>query len=288
MKTLTLLVGPAGSGKSTLAKELLHPECVYVNQDSQQKEHLTVFANALEAGFDIIVDRMNFNKQQRDRYLSPAKDKGYNTKIIVLHQNYETCMNRCLKRLGHHETINTKEDATNALNMFFSKYERPEEDEADSIEFRYPERALKLNAIVIDIDGTAANIDHRLNHVRGEGKKHWGRFFEEAPNDTPNEWCRSIVKAMRSTNIIVYCSGRPDNFRITTTDWLTKHGFPMDQLFMRQEKDSREDSIVKEILLDFEILTRYSPLFVVDDRPRVCRMWRKRGLTVLQCNDVEF
>ena len=57
---------------------------------------------------------------------------------------------------------------------------------------------------------------------------------------------------------------------------------------MRPRFDCRKDDIVKEIILEFEILPRYKPHFVLDDRQQVVDMWRKRGLTVLQCDEGNF
>src|SRR5271165_2932489 len=126
MPKITLLVGPPGSGKTSLAQNIIYDfelDTVYVNQDSQGKEHLTRFHDAVTAGKDIVVDRLNFNKIQRDRYLIPAKNAGYQTKIVVLHESYETCFQRCMDRKDH-ETIKDEANARSALNMFFSKYER--------------------------------------------------------------------------------------------------------------------------------------------------------------------
>jgi hypothetical protein len=58
---------------------------------------------------------------------------------------------------------------------------------------------------------------------------------------------------------------------------------------MRQERDYRQDYLIKEQILDFEILTRYTQVLAVfDDRSTVVNMWRKRGLTTLQVAPGEF
>ena len=57
---------------------------------------------------------------------------------------------------------------------------------------------------------------------------------------------------------------------------------------MRQRDDFRPDNIVKEMILDFEILTRYTPYFMIDDRKQVVDMWRKRGYTCLACAEGDF
>lgn len=300
MPKLTVLVGPPGSGKTTYAllqcqgSDLAEDGKLYINQDSQGKEgHLKQFQLALDLKADIYVDRLNFSKGQRDRYLAPARAAGYETEIIVLHENRETCLKRCLARLAHHETITTEENAHSALNMFFAKYERPTPDEADTITFVYPEHKLNLTACIIDIDGTAANIDHRLHFVRKEEGKRadWQSFFKNMHLDEPNTWCRDIVNSMREKNAIVYCSGRPDNFRKETTTWLQENKFLTmhDYLLMRPRNDSRDDRIIKEIIFDFEIMTRFKNIkFAIDDRQRVVDMWRSRGVTTLQCAEGNF
>src|ERR1700722_9162155 len=193
---LIVLVGPAGSGKSTLS-HAFGSKYTRICQDELGKEgHLTAFQSALKAGHSIIIDRMGFSKEQRNRYLEPAKKAGYKTKIIVLHENFDTCIERMMLR-ENHPTINDDKTARKVLHFFFSKYERPTSDEADEIEFRWPEESKPL-AVIIDIDGTAANIDHRLHFVHPEPgkKKDWRSFSESASEDLVNNWCRSICNLL--------------------------------------------------------------------------------------------
>lgn len=281
---LLILVGPPGSGKSTLASSL--EDFVRISQDDQGKNHRAIFLAALEENKKIVVDRMNFSKAQRHFFIEEAKKKGYFTEILVLHQSRDECLRRCLLRKDH-PTIASQEAAESALNTFFSKYERPLKGEVDEINFKYPE--VHKTGIVCDIDGTAANIDHRLHHVRGEGRKNWKAFFDTVERDLPNLWCLELVNSMKDRKYPVYmASGRPDSLRQPTEAWLASNGFSYDNLFMRCRLDHRPDYIVKEIILDFEILTRIVPLFFIDDRSQVVNMWRDRGFVCLQCNDGNF
>lgn len=294
MPKITILVGSPGSGKSTLSADLIRKygdaniiTSVYINQDTQGKEHLNIFQSAIKHKLDIIVDRMNFDKKQRERYLNPTKEAGYETEIIVLHQNLETCLKRCNAR-DDHPTIRTEQDARKALDFFFSHYERPKLDEADKVNYVYPEITSQAEVIWIDADGTLCNTDHRQKYMEGP-KKDWKSFFDNMDKDPVNIWCKKIINTMRPNNIIVICSGRPDNFKAVTKKWLNDNNIFYDELFMRPRSDSRKDSIVKEIIMDFELLTRYkSILFCVDDRKQVVDMLRSRGQTVLQCAEGLF
>jgi hypothetical protein len=87
---------------------------------------------------------------------------------------------------------------------------------------------------------------------------------------------------------IVLCSGRPDDHEKPTREWLSRSYPYYDDLFMRLRGDHRQDNIAKENILDFEILTRYTPYFMIDDRAQVVEMWRKRGFTCLQCAPGDF
>lgn len=293
MSKIILMVGPPGSGKSTLAKRFVDEGFTYVNQDSQGKQgHLDVFALALQSGDDIVVDRMNFSKQQRDRYLVPAKEKGYDTEIRVVHEPYRVCLSRCLERKNH-ETIQDEKSARSALGTFFSKYERVQNEEADNV-FRIYSGGNKPLAIICDLDGTLCNVDHRLHHVRRPpgDKKNWKAFFDGLGDDRPNKWCVDILKSMHKDYTIVFCSGRPDNYRQQTYKWLEENDLTNLHhdvyLYMRPRNDQRQDNIVKEIILDFEILPRFTPFFMIDDRKQVVDMYRERGFTVLQCSEGDF
>lgn len=292
MAKLILMVGPPGSGKTSYCEKF--KDFYRISQDDQGKIHWVNFCFNIHVKNNIIVDRMGFNKQQRDRYLKPAKEAGYETEIVVIHENYETCLNRCLKR-ENHPTIKDETNAKSALNTFFSKYERVEDSEADKVTRIWPE-GIKDKVVICDLDGTLCNTSHREYLVKNlvvddkqVQKKNWPKFFAELCNDTPNWWCVTLLDGLDKLGVpVIYCSGRPDSYRKETEEWLSRYELTRKYLFMRNRNDSRKDSIAKEIILDFEILTRWKPFFAIDDRTQVVQMWRSRGITTLQCAEGNF
>ena len=298
MAKITLLVGPPGSGKSTFARELIYEDgdnglaTVYINQDLQgRQEHLTLFKKAVEDGKDIIVDRMNFSKGQRNTYLDFAKSRGYSTKIVVFHVPFKTCIERANNRKDH-PTIKNSEDANRAIHYFFTHYERVQDEEADEVFRNGWVDKQSTDAIWCDLDGTLSDVSNRRHHVRVEkpSKPDWKAFFENMDKDPVNEWCRDILVTMHEKKDIVYATGRPEEYKEKTENWLISNGlrFENSHLFMRNLRDYRKDDIVKEIILEFEVKTRYNVLFAIDDRKQVVDMLRKHGITVLQCAEGDF
>ena len=135
-KELIVLVGAVGSGKSTYCANSL-PDYFRISQDDMGKKgHLLEFQEALGEKDLIVVDRMNFNKEQRARYLVPAKKKGYVTKIIVFDVPFETLLSRLQSRENHPTLPSSSGEVVfrKVLGFYYASFEEPTPDEADVIE----------------------------------------------------------------------------------------------------------------------------------------------------------
>ena len=129
------MVGPIGSGKTTFAKSLEHDSSIRISQDEMgRKAYLKYFHEALKDGIPrVIVDRMNFDRKQRERFIKPAREAGYCITIMEMDYNPLTCLNRVVDRKNH-PTIpeGSGQLAKDIILRFMKDYEHPEEDEFDN------------------------------------------------------------------------------------------------------------------------------------------------------------
>lgn len=137
---------------------------------------------------------------------------------------------------------------------------------------------------LVDIDGTLA--------LRGERKPYeWHRVGEDKPNEPVIE----VVRALAACSNIVFVSGRMEDCREQTLDWLHEHVCRRAltcfhaPLFMRADDDYRRDTVVKREIYETWIAGRYDVAGVIDDRDQVVKMWRNElGLTCLQVAEGNF
>jgi hypothetical protein len=138
------------------------------------------------------------------------------------------------------------------------------------------------NVIVFDLDGTLANLDHRLNLVRTK-KPNWDKFYERCVYDEVNEWCKQMMNALFAQQYTIFIvSARPETYRKETEEWLYSKGVNYSKLVMvRGSRDSTGDADLKRAWL--KEFGKENILFAVDDRQRVVDMWRQEGVVCLQC-----
>lgn len=139
------------------------------------------------------------------------------------------------------------------------------------------------NCFCFDLDGTICNVNHRRQYVATK-PRNWDAWNKGMVNDTANESVSFVYQALSyfidqtlDTTDIFIVSGRSDDYRQQTEEWLEKHGFEYTKLFMRKYKDHRDDSVVKSEIAD-EILKTHNIIAVFDDRKRVLNMWQAKGI----------
>jgi predicted kinase len=126
-------------------------------------------------------------------------------------------------------------------------------------------------AFLIDLDGTLCE------NKSGRGWYDWDRVDE----DSPREHVISIVHGLIQSGLTpVFLSGRDGSCIIKTYDWIIKHvmveylsqGCGID-LLMREPKDQRRDSVVKEEIFWKYVASRFNIVACIDDRPQMIRAW---------------
>jgi predicted kinase len=151
-----------------------------------------------------------------------------------------------------------------------------------------------MKAIIFDIDGTLADISHRLHYIQ-DGRKDYKGFYEACVDDKLKtdvaELYNIIMTAQQAedhwlaaTFHVFICTGRPEDYRQPTLNWLRSQeveGF--ESLLMRPSGDFRPDYIIKEEMLRKIQAYGYEVLFTIDDRQQVVDMWRRNGITCFQC-----
>ena len=129
--------------------------------------------------------------------------------------------------------------------------------------------------VIVDIDGTLADVRHRLHYLRGR-RKDWGAFFHAMDRDTPIEGVVRWVQGLPPDYRVAIITGRPEQYREITAAWLRRQGIPSGELYMRPACDHRPDYVMKREVL--RSLKGAPVAFAIDDRPQVCRMWRETGI----------
>jgi hypothetical protein len=170
--------------------------------------------------------------------------------------------------------------------------------------------------IVFDLDGTLANCEHRLHFVKktempvcscahttdffhccdeckfewNQWKHNWQAFYEACDKD-------EIIQPVKTIFInfwdlydkpVQIWSGRCESVRNKTQNWLSSHGLPIGSfLKMRPIGDRRTNSDLKEAWYnDLSILEGKKIDMVFEDDPSTIDMFRKHGIFVFDCNQL--
>lgn len=143
--------------------------------------------------------------------------------------------------------------------------------------------------VLVDIDGTVADIRHRLHFIENK-PKNWKGFFDEVLDDKPIEEIIDVILTLSTKYEIVFCTGRKEATRAKTEDWIKRYfgeEFKF-TLLMRKNNDFRSDVITKpEILLNSGIKPE-EVVIAFEDRTVVVEKWREMGIKVAQVERGDF
>ena len=145
------------------------------------------------------------------------------------------------------------------------------------------------NIIVVDIDGTIADISHRVHHLNNKPID-WDAFYSECDKDRPIVNVIEIIRKLMEIYVIIFATGRSEDERAITSAWLLKN-VPFLQTFtllMRKSGDHRSDTVVKPESLSEYGLNPENVAFILEDRNKVVNKWRELGYTCLQVADGDF
>ena len=145
--------------------------------------------------------------------------------------------------------------------------------------------------VIVDIDGTLMNIEHRRHFVEN-GNNDWHSFLEPEvmANDTPNWEVAKVVAGLNSTvsNRVICVSARNERHREVTLSQMEQCGLGECFLFLRADDDFRADDEFKLDVLNELRAADMEPNLVFDDRNRVVEMWRREGVTCFQVAEGDF
>ena len=136
----------------------------------------------------------------------------------------------------------------------------------------------KQKAIIVDLDGTLCNTDHRAHFGIA---REYEEFNAKANDDGIYSDVATFLHLVSSSHEIVAITARPEKYRKLTMWWLVHHKVPVDHLIMRPMDDFRHDWELKMDLVRSHFgsieaaLARV--LCVLEDRTRVVDEYRKHG-----------
>lgn len=145
--------------------------------------------------------------------------------------------------------------------------------------------------VLFDLDGTLANVTHRRHHVEKARKKDadWRAFYAACEFDTVNIPVARCFDAHRAAGSQVWIvSGRSDEVKRQTEEWLGRNSLWPDRLLMRPQSNYEADVTLKQRWLHDGIIPRDRILCVYDDRTSVVNMWRSEGLACFQVAPGDF
>lgn len=252
-----------------------YKEPVYQAEELVTKVQQGQIVALLRGGVDVIIDDTNLRARSVRTLAQLALKAGATWSCIDF---FGVPVEECLRRDAARENAVGEEVILRMYRKYLSNGRTllVPEVEIGVTGKPYEPVAQTPMAVICDVDGTVA-LHHDVRDPYDTSKYHL---------DKPNEPVAHLIrKEFDDGNEVIFCSGRDEEFRAVTEEWLRDHVMPSYthfELFMRPMGDKRNDAIVKLELFDTHIRDEFNVVRVYDDRDRVVDAWRSIGLTVLQ------
>lgn len=168
------------------------------------------------------------------------------------------------------------------------------DDDKDELHMEYAEI---VPMYIFDLDGTLANIEHRLYLLADKtDKDRWRNFYASCVADKPMPSAILTMGMISQFADVKIWTGRSDEVAKETVTWLAEHaGLVVDDpiakgvLRMRPDGDCRPDwELKQEWLEELPSLDRARLIAVFEDRSRVVEMYRGHGVQVFQVSKGEY
>ena len=297
------LKGLPASGKSSWAREKIEEDRMNgivtkrVNKDelramldnsnySKEKEWFVnktqsnIIADALDDGYNVIVDNTNFypkHREELDMIIHHMKHEHPDRKFEIEEKFFDVPLSECIQRDKNRENSVGEKVIRDMYNKYLAK-------ERVANTSRNPKL---MNCIVVDIDGTLA--------IRGNRTPY---DYWKADSDELNVPVANLIYSLQESNknlVTIIVTAREnlcdkDGYTVSdlTTKWLRENDIHFDEFYIRKEKDRRPDWQVKEEIYKSFIEGFYNVLYWIDDRKQVIDNMRRIGLMVLDVAGHDF
>lgn len=291
MKAYILKWIPA-CGKTTYAlnnlKWYLHinKDCLRTDHPDLSEKEISLLQNerillAAKDAHSIVIDNTHCNPKSLKKTIDILRKAGYeDIEVIDVFQ-------RLIESRG-----SLKEAFLDCLERNYSREKRVPISVLYSMAYQswYDVAELKNHSVmIVDLDWTLFNSDERHEVCRKEdGRLDYSKYFSDEMLDLDKP-VSALVNLITNTTTytnptpykVVIVSGRNNICEDKTLDMLP---IGYDAVFMRNHFDYRDDSIVKQDILNLiKPFIDINNTIVFDDRKRVIDMWRENWLYVFNC-----
>lgn len=308
VSNMIILIGRSGSGKSTWVNRSMRikSNVVVVNRDTIRRSIFSlederdvtdyyknsnfkslerivtstsnsIITRALKDSMTVIIDNTNLEEEYIKEYLKLAlPDTNIVYKVFGEEFTDEELLERISKRTFNKLSLNILKKQSSSFRKLLPNLPRIFSNR--EIKEKIVQDITLPKTIIFDIDGTLA--------INNSGRSSYD--MQRVLEDDPNNSIILIAKELYNSGYnIIICSGRNEDGRLKTVEWLNLHDIQYHKIFFRSNNDMRKDFIVKEEMWKEIVKTNYI-VTMYDDRNQVVNHARSLGFTVCQVAEGDF